>query len=224
MGLLRRFSRAVSGFADTLLRPASAKSPDTACPEGYMYDVATGGAVCVADLVIDVQTGELISPAERDRRESGALVWDNVASQWVTPVELRERDRTRTREAREERRATGQEVFDHPSGEWMAPREQRRRERERSNQRQRLFAAGINPEALPVLSRLRGGIIRETGVAEPTAPVEPDADEGGLDYIRDLVGPEKREEESEKGKGFIALVYMAIILAAIILTRTRSAK
>lgn len=226
MGWLRRVSRGISGFADTMLRPASAKSPSTDCPEGYMIDVATGGNVCIGDLVIDVKTGELISPAEQARRESGVIVWDSVAEVWVTAVELRERGRTRTREEREERRRTGQEVFDRDSGEWMTPREQRRRARESAKLRQMLFAAGIQPEALPVLSRLRAGIIRETGVAEPTEPAEPavpDADGGALDYLRDLVGPEKREEESKRRKVLVMLAYMAAILAAIVLTRTRSA-
>ena len=191
-----------------------------------MLDVATGGNICIADLVIDVKTGELISPARAAQQESGALVWDDTASEWVTPAALRGRERDRTREARDARRESGQEVYDHIAGEWVTPQRLRQRERERQEQRHMLFAAGIRPQDLPNLSKLRGGIIRESGVAEPTTPAEPDAtaETGTLDYIRDLVGPEKREEESKGRKALVMLAYMTAILAAIFFTRTRSAK
>ena len=224
MGILGNTIKGMFGLGRSLWAGGAEGTLEQQCPEGYMYDVATGGNVCIADLVIDRETGELISPAEYARRKSsGELVWDAVSSEWVTPRELRSRDSTRTREARDERRRRGQEVFDHPSGEWMTPNEQRRRQAERDTLRRILFAKGIVPEALPRLSRFRGGIIRETGVAEPTAPAKPDADAGALDYLRDLVGPEKREEESKGRKALVVLAYMAAILAAIVFTRTRSA-
>jgi len=108
MGWYTDMKKGARGFGRALLggKVAGAKEPE--CPIGTVL-TPTEGLQCLSDLVLDAETGDLVTDLEAARRQEerqgqGAppLVWDEAAEEWVANEELQRRRRQRQQAAAQE--------------------------------------------------------------------------------------------------------------------------
>jgi hypothetical protein len=197
---------------------ATARTPTAEC-SGWTLDPATGLELCVDDLVLDPETGELITPAEAQRRARRGLMYDREGDEWVEPAEWTRRKRER--ETRE-RRARGDEVRDRQTGEWITPDELARRRRARNALR--IFMESGTRAGLSTLPRLatpaaalitigRDGVALLGGQPATSETLGAAEDLEVADIITTRPGPERREEEKESRMRAIKYAVLALALA-----------
>jgi len=224
----KSFGRAIVGG-----KVAGAKDP---CPSGYQL-VPGEGEVCIDDFVLDIDTGELITPAEAARRAASGLVWDRVAGEWVAPAELADRNDARAR-------IEAGEVRDEIAGEWVTPEELGRRRRVRNALRVAARGRPINLDKPPrldlpaaALMTIGGdGVARLNGVSAGAALATDAAAEVDLGSVLDVLGrgrngkapaisgPERREEDDKARRRLLILIALSTIIAVVALTRTAGRK
>jgi hypothetical protein len=206
---------------------ARAKAP-AKCPQGYVLDPLTGVELCIGDLVLDPETGDLITPAEAQRRQREGLVWDETGEEWITPAELRSRERRRAQQAEFQRqREEGELVRDRVTNEWVSPEELSRRRRTRNALR--IFMGSqsrqlLDPEAvagprlsLPAASMIRIGTdgVARIGGERVTADTLEDSSVGTRDVLDLMPGPERREAEEQQRGRMIKYAILAALVGAL---------
>lgn len=202
---------------------ARARTPAAQC-SGWMLDPATGLEVCVDDLVLDPATGELITTAEAERRAREGLVYDKTGDEWVTPAELRARDRRRASQAEFQRqRAAGELVRDRETEEWVTPEELQRRRRVRNALRiymeQEARASGqaftklpdLKSAAAAMLTLGRDGVAR-VGDEKATAETLGELEDLEVTDVMDA-GPARRDEDAASGRRIVMYAILALALA-----------
>jgi len=200
---------------------AKAKTPTAQC-SGWLLDPVTSLEVCVDDLVLDIDTGEMITPAEATRRAREGLIYDSRADEWITPEENRRRNRERLRaqqiEEQTRRREAGEEVYDSGAREWVTPEELAERRRIRA-----ILRAGVRGTAadlkrqprlsLPAAARMTigaDGIARLFGEPATAEALEEASEE---EIIAELNGPDRREAEDEERSRAIKYAVLAMLVA-----------
>lgn len=233
-------------FGRALLGMAKAKEPD--CPMGTVL-TPTEGLQCLGDLMLDAETGDLVTETEAARRQEArqgqgapALVWDEATQEWVTYEELRRRQRQRqaaAQQAAQQAEPTNgtndalltpfARFFDPTGREWVEQVEFEQRQQERTRLADIVGRTTLARRPLPSLSpasRVKISITDEgvatiDGKSASEVLASPEQTEEAMQtWWEGLTGALKRADgTSARRRALIVAVMIAIVVIIIILRR-----